>query len=41
MKDTARLLMHSIHAEIGFVKYCANVELTLRVAIDDVGRETR
>jgi hypothetical protein len=26
---------------MGLVKYCANVELTFRVAIEDVGRETK
>ena len=39
--DTTRLLKHRLHTEIGLVKYCANVELTLRVAIEDDGRETR
>ncbi len=33
--------MHSVHTEMGLVKYCAKVELTFRVANDEVGRETR
>ena len=33
--------MHSVHTEMGLVKYCAKVELTFRVANDEVGRETK
>lgn len=33
--------MHCVHTDIGLVKYCAKVELTFRVAIDDVGRDIR
>jgi hypothetical protein len=33
--------MHCVHTDISLVKYCAKVELTLRVAMDEVGRDTR
>jgi hypothetical protein len=33
--------MHWVHTEMGLMKYCASVELTLRVATDDVGRDVR
>jgi len=41
VNEAARLWRHCVQQHMGLVKYCASVEFTLRVAEDDVGRETR